>query len=129
MQVLTAASAREYQESRDFLIQSHVRDIRFKKEEVQKVEVELSCMMKQLGFQLETMPGIDLVTASALVAEIGDIHRFSFPDKLARFAGIAPVKFSSGGKGKEQKSKQGNRTLHGIFYNGKSDYHHSFNGR
>ena len=108
---------RDYQESRDFLIQSHVRDIRFKKEEVQKVEDQLSRMMKQLGFQLETMPGIDLVTASALVAEIGDIHRLSCPDKLARFAGIAPVKFSSGGKGKEQKSKQGNRTLHGIFYN------------
>ncbi len=108
---------REYQETRDFLIKSHVRDIRFKKEEIQAVEGELRRMMKQLGFQLETMPGIDLVTASALVAEIGDINRFSTPDKLARFAGVAPVKFSSGGKGKEQKSKQGNRTLHGIFYN------------
>ena len=35
---------------------------------------------------------------------------------LARFAGIAPVRFSSAGKGKDQKSRQGNRTLHGIFY-------------
>lgn len=106
-----------YQEQRDFLIQSHVRDLRFKKKEIEYVEQELGHMMKKLDFQLETMPGIDLVTASALVAEIGDVRRFSCPDKLARFAGIAPVLFSSAGKGKEQKSKQGNCILHGIFYN------------
>ncbi len=56
------------------------------------------------------------VMAAKLLAEIGDINRFSNTDKLASFAGIAPVRFSSAGKGKEQKSKQGNRTLHGIFY-------------
>ncbi|WP_026478313.1 IS110 family RNA-guided transposase [Alkaliphilus transvaalensis] len=107
---------REYQEYRDFLIQSLVRDIQFKKEEISKVEKEISNLMKRLDFKLETMPGINTVTASALVAEIGDINRFSNANKLARFAGIAPVNFSSGGKGKDQKSKQGNRTLHGIFY-------------
>ena len=62
------------------------------------------------------MPGIDLVTASALIAEIGD-GRFPNANKLARFAGIAPVYFGSGGKGKEQKSKHGNRALHALFYN------------
>ncbi len=107
---------REYQDSRDFLIQSHVRDIKFKKDEMKKVEEELKKMMALLDYQLETMAGIDTVTSSKLVAEIGDINRFSNPNKLARYAGIAPVNFSSGGKGKDQKSKQGNRTLHGIFY-------------
>jgi len=29
---------------------------------------------------------------------------------------VAPVKFSSAGKGKEQSSRQGNRQLHGLFY-------------
>jgi len=52
-----------------------------------------------------------------MVAEIGDVRRFSSPDKLARFAGIAPVMFSLGGKGNNQKSRQGNRVLHGLFYN------------
>ena len=69
-----------------------------------------------LGYKLEIMPGIDTVTACALVSQIGDVNRFKSADKLARFAGIAPVKFSSAGKGKDKKSKQGNRTLHGIFY-------------
>ena len=70
--------------------------------------------MKQLGFQLETMTGIELVTAAELVAEIGDIHRFATPDKLARFAGIAPIIVGSGNKVRNYKSKQGNRELHGI---------------
>lgn len=64
-------------------------------------------MMQQLDLQLETMPGIDLVTSSALVAEIGDIYRFASADKLARFAGIAPVKVGSGGKHVNLKSRQG----------------------
>lgn len=110
-------TTRNYQEQRNFLIQSHVRDIQFKKKEIAYVEEELGRMMKLLDFQLETMPGIDLVTASSLVAEIGDINRFARADKLARFAGIAPVNFSSGGKGTNQKSRQGNRILHGLFYN------------
>ncbi|WP_345787847.1 transposase [Desulfitobacterium dehalogenans] len=51
-----------------------------------------------------------------MIAEIGDIRRFANVDKLARYAGIAPIKYSSAGKGKEQSSKQGNRELHGLFY-------------
>ncbi|KYC90380.1 hypothetical protein B4102_3888 [Heyndrickxia sporothermodurans] len=38
--------------------------------------------------QLETMPGIDTVTSSALIAEISVIHWFTNSDKLARYAGI-----------------------------------------
>jgi transposase len=110
-------TTRSYQEQRDFLIQSHVRDIQFNKKEIEFVEGELQGMMKRLDYQLETMAGIDWVTASALVAEIGDIIRFPSADKLARFAGVAPVNFSSGGKGTNQKSRQGNRILHGLFYN------------
>jgi hypothetical protein len=61
-------------------------------------------------------PGIDLVTAAYLVAEIGDVTRFANADKLARFAGVAPVYFGSGGKGKDKKNEQNNRILHGLFY-------------
>ena len=44
------------------------------------------------------------MTAAELVVEIGDIHRFATPDKLARFAGVG-----SGNKSRNYKSKQGNR--------------------
>lgn len=108
---------KEYQETRDFLVRSIVRDIEFKKTEMKYIERELKQLVKLLDYQLETMPGIELVTASALIAEIGDVRRFPNANKLARFAGIAPVYFGSGGKGKTHKSKQGNRALHAVFYN------------
>ncbi|AYV70491.1 IS110 family transposase [Bacillus sp. PK3-056] len=110
-------TTKEHQETRDFLVRSIVRDISFKKQEMSYVEGELKQLMSLLDFQLDSMPGIDLVTASALIADIGDVRRFPNANKLARFAGIAPVYFGSGGKGKEQKSKQGNRALHALFYN------------
>ena len=109
-------TTREYQESRDFIIQSIVRDIAFKSEEIKRVETEMRKLLKLLDLKLETIPGIDTVTAIALVAHIGDIKRFRNADKLAKFSGIAPVNFSSAGKGKDKKSKQGNRELYGVFY-------------
>lgn len=108
---------KEHQETRNFLVESIVRHILFGKQEIGKVERELKQLISLLDFQLDSMPGIDLVTASALIAEIGDVRRFPNANKLARFAGVAPVYFGSGGKGKEQKSKQGNRALHALFYN------------
>lgn len=63
------------------------------------------------------MDGISTVAAAELVAEIGDIRRFSNADKLTRFAGIAPVRFSLRRKGKDQASGQGNCVLNAIFHN------------
>jgi transposase len=82
-------TTREYQDQRDFLIQSYVRDLKFNKSEIQEVTDELRKMLKLLDYKLESMPGIETVTAAYLIAEIGDIKRFSNSHKLARFAGIA----------------------------------------
>lgn len=105
---------RKHQTTRDFITQSMVRNIRYNKQEIKKVDKELKGTIQTLGMQLETMPGIDVVTSSALIAEIGDIHRFANSDKLARYAGI---KMGSGGRETMKKTKQGNRKLYDIFYN------------
>jgi len=107
---------KEYQAERDFIVKSMVKEIRYKQEEIKQVDQQLQIILPQTGYKLETMPGINLNTASHIISEIGDIHRFPNADKLARFAGIAPVLFSSAGKGKEQRSKQGNRVLNAILY-------------
>lgn len=109
-------TTREYQGKRDSIIQSIVREIRFLKEEIQIINKELKKLLKKTGLKLETMPGISTVMASNLVSHIGDINRFKNPYKLASYAGIAPVKFSSAGKEKEHKKRQGKRQLNGIFY-------------
>lgn len=107
---------KEYQEERDFIVRSIVGEIRHKQEAIAGIDKQLDRIMPKTGYLLETMPGISINTASHLVAEIGDINRFSSAAKLARFAGIAPVHFSSGGKGKELRSKQGNRALNALLY-------------
>jgi hypothetical protein len=74
-------------------------------------------MYRKLGYQLETIPGVNIVTACSLVAHIGDIHRFSSPHKLANYAGVAPLHFGSAGKGKDVQNKsQGNRNLYSTLY-------------
>ena len=107
---------RECQESRDFITISLVRDLEHQKEELVGLDKEIEKILLSFDYKLTSMPGIGTSIASKLIAEIGDIRRFSNADKLARFAGVAPVKFSSAGKGKEQSSRQGNRQLHGLFY-------------
>ncbi|MFD0677386.1 MULTISPECIES: IS110 family transposase [unclassified Paenibacillus] len=107
-------TSRDYQDERDFIVKRLVRNIRFYERELTCIEREIESLMKKLGFQLNTMTGIELVTAAELVSEIGDIHRFATPDKLARFAGIAPIAVGSGNKHRNYKSKQGNRELHDI---------------
>lgn len=107
---------RDYQNERDFITKNLVRVLEFQNNELSAIEKEIERMLTLFDCKLTSISGVDIVMAAKLLAEIGDINRFSNADKLASFAGIAPVKFSSAGKGKEQKSKQGNRTLHGIFY-------------
>jgi transposase len=109
-------TTREFQDKRDFIIQSHVRHIQFSKSELMKIEKQLEDLLNHLDFRLESMTGIDIVTAASFIAEIGDIHRFKHANKLARHAGVAPVYKGSGEKGRNFKSKLGNRELHDLFY-------------
>ncbi len=51
-----------------------------------------------------------------IISEIGNVERFPNSDKLAQFCGVCPVNFSSAGKGKDQRSRQGNRVLNAIFH-------------
>ncbi len=108
---------RKFQEYGDFLIVNMVGDMRRSRELIKYIEEQLWVVLAQTDYRLESMDGISTVTAAELIAEIGDIRPFSNADKLARFTGIVPVRFSSGGKGKDHASGQGNRVLNAIFHN------------
>ena len=60
--------------------------------------------------------GVNVITAVKILSEIGDIKRFGNANKLAQFAGIAPLHLSSSGKGKDVATKQGNRRLQATIY-------------
>ena len=104
-----------YVEEKELIIRSQVRQLRYFKKEIAALEAMMEKMLTQVGCLLNTITGVDVVTAAELTAEIGDISRFSSADKLARYAGIAPIFAGSGGKGRNYKSKQGDRSLHNIF--------------
>lgn len=47
---------------------------------------------------LQALRGVSMVTAATLVAEIGDITRFSNPRQLMAYLGLVPSEYSSGAK-------------------------------
>ena len=86
-----------YQDARDMVTLSIVSDLQHYDSQLAEVDKMLEQMYKML-------------------AEIGDIKRFSNANKLAQFAGIAPLHLSSSGKGKDVATKQGNRRLQATIY-------------
>ena len=100
-----------YQDARDMVTLGIISDINHYDEQLKEVDKQLEEMYHMLGCTLTTIPGINIITAVKILAEIGDVNRFSNASKLARFAGIAPFSMSSNGKGKDLATKQGNRRL------------------
>ena len=107
---------KEYQDSRDVITRGLVKDLQHYKGQLKEIDRELENMYHSLGCTLTTIPGVSTTTAVKLLAEIGDINRFGSAAKLAKFAGIAPLRLSSAGKGKDKASKQGNRRLQATLY-------------
>ena len=106
----------DYQDARDMVTLSIVSDLQHYNKELDKVDKMLEKMYKDLGCTLTTIPGVNVITAVKILSEIGDIKRFGNANKLAQFAGIAPLHLSSSGKGKDMATKQGNRRLQATIY-------------
>ena len=71
--------------------------------------------------RLQTIPGVGPAIAATLLAEIGDIGRFTDFDQLLAFAGVHPAERSSGRKGANPEtawhmSKAGNSHLRAAAY-------------
>jgi transposase len=64
---------------------------------------------------LRTIPGIDLIIATGMYAEICDIRRFSNPEKLAHYAGLVPRVRQSGDHTWHGKETKGNKWLKWLF--------------
>jgi transposase len=85
-----------------------------------QVERQLTAMSKQLPVvaQLLSIPGIGLLTATALLAFIGDIRRFPSARHLASYLGLTPREFSSGLKRLGRVSKRGDGYLRTLLIHG-----------
>lgn len=70
---------------------------------IERYEAVIAALVEQLEEQsdrditlLVTVPGVGLVSAAALKAEIGTVERFSTPERFASYAGLAPRLMQSG---------------------------------
>ncbi len=75
----------------------------------------------ELVRRLRTIPGVGPAIVATLIAEIGDIRRFSDFDKLVAYVGVHPAERSSGEKGKDPETswhmaKTGNTYLRTALY-------------
>jgi transposase len=79
-------------------IERHVREIDRLGEDLKVIQRDLA----QYGLadrgvkRLMTVPGLDMIVATALVAAIGDINRFASPQKLVSYLGLNPTVRQSG---------------------------------
>jgi transposase len=62
-----------------------VTQFNHRKEAIAEVDAKIREIIPQTGYKLETMPGIDISTASHIISEVGYINRFANTDKFAKF--------------------------------------------
>ncbi len=106
----------EFQDLRDFIVTSSIKQINDNMAIIANIEDNMKKLIPQFGYKLESMKGINTVTAAGIIAEIGDISRFPNADALAAYAGIAPMRYSTGQTNKNFSNKLGNRNLYQIFF-------------
>jgi transposase len=89
-----------------------IEQIRFIEAQVSDVEAEIAAILEKLNSPITTIPGIATVTGATILAEIGDISRFSNPSKLVAFAGLDATVLQSGESlGTYKMSKRGSPYL------------------
>ena len=65
-------------------------------QQINKLDKAIRAAVVQTRSPIMSIPGIGPTLAAIILAEIGDIHRFSSPDKLQAFAGLDPSTYQSG---------------------------------
>ena len=73
-----------------------LEEIEFFSRQIERVEQEIHLIFKENPSPILSIPGIGEVIGAMIVSEIGNIKRFSNPNKLLAFAGLEPSVYQSG---------------------------------
>jgi transposase len=99
-------------------LMEHMRDLRQQSDEIE-AQIKRWHEQNEASLRLAAVPGIGVLTASALVASIGDAKAFSSGRQLAAWLGLVPRQHSSGGKPQLLGiSKRGDRYLRTLLIHG-----------
>ncbi|HEY9315221.1 MAG TPA: IS110 family transposase [Williamsia sp.] len=87
-------------------------DIIRNSEEMEKSTRRISQRVRAVAPALLTLPGCAELTAAKIVAQVANVNRFRSDAAFARYAGLAPTPYTSGGSSvRMQSGKHGNRHL------------------
>lgn len=115
---LEASLQGRYDEHFRWLLQQLLGELEVLDRRVMEVDLrvyELTADHRDLLVRLMTLPGVDLITAQALISEIGtDMSRFPDAAHLASWAGLCPGNSESAGKRHSGRTRKGNRYLRRI---------------
>jgi len=81
-----------------WLADEHLEELQRLSNKIKEVEQKLEALVKDhpVYLKLRAEPGVGLVTAVTMLAEIGDFSRFQNGKQLAKYCGVTPRNASSG---------------------------------
>src|SRR4051812_9328810 len=102
-------------EHQRLLLGMHIRRLEEIGRDVAEVEAAIGAAMRPFAAQqalLVTIPGVDALTAAAIIAEIGvDMAAFGTARRLAAWAGLCPANHESAGKRTKRGTRKGDPHL------------------
>ena len=106
------------QDAFSFQLKQLIDRMNFLDKQIEALDIEIMKYYEQFDCYLHTIPGIGIIGAATILAEIGDISRFKNSSALVAFAGIDPTVRQSGefSSTHNHMSKRGSPYLrHAIF--------------
>lgn len=103
------------------VLASGVEEIRMLEQRIKQLQRELEALGSHIPAvqYVDSVPGVGTLTATALVAFLGDVRRFSSGRRLASFLGITPREHSSGlSRQLGSMSKRGDTYLRTLLIHG-----------
>jgi transposase len=101
-----------------FLLRAIEQHIEFLQQEIAQLDAQIVAAMQPYEKEwqlLQTIPGIDQISAAMLLAEIGtNMQQFGNQDRLCSWAGMCPGNNETAGKKKPTKTRQGNPHMKSI---------------
>ena len=107
-----------YSVSDEIQIRHLIKQIELINEQIEEVDKKIEEFSVQNNSPILTIPGISHFSGTSILAELGDIHNFSNPKQIIKFAGVAPIHYESSQFNAEHTaiSKKGSRYLRKTLY-------------
>jgi transposase len=77
---------------------------------------ELTAILEASGTRLMNLPGVGPIVAARVLADVGDVTRFTDRNRFASWTGTAPIEASSGETVRHRLSRAGNRRMNHMIH-------------